>query len=122
MKKTLLLLLLSLFFTGCIERGQTLKPAPIHTTPTVTKAILSNPSVVKSKKSITSPLVKTVPVVNIKPSIKEEKKITEKITMTQKTVKQPDTTNTDDFFGLSEDTKNKISGFFIIIIGIIVLL
>ena len=122
MQKTLLALLMTLLFTGCMERGQSLKPAPVHTLPIKTKPTqtLSKIKPIKLEKS------KVIPASKIPSKLKEQ-------TPAKQTIIKADTADNiskvthtskkdESLFALSDETKNKISGFFIIIIGIIILL
>jgi hypothetical protein len=118
-KNSLLLLLTTLLFTACVERGQTLNPT-INTsmaTPIIHKSQIKTPStksintkkIVKEiKKPIVTKSIKTTPKKNILPTPSTE-------------VKQTAIDN-NDFFTLSDETKNKISGFFVIVIGILILI
>jgi apolipoprotein N-acyltransferase len=126
-KQTTILLLITILFTGCIERGQILKPVKNQTTPirTITKKVkkqtsVSTKKVIKKKKTtITKEVVvqKELPKKDF--SIKPHS-----VTSTSKTIMEPKTEKieTDFFSSISEETKNNISGFFVILIGIIILL
>lgn len=116
MKKLSTLLLLALLFTACTERGYTLKPVTQTTTPK--KTVLNKTKeakVVQKVKKASTITTKTLQVTLEKPTIK--KSIVQPIT-TQK----PTQVKEESFFTLSEETKNKVSGFLILVIGIIILL
>jgi apolipoprotein N-acyltransferase len=126
-KQTTILLLITILFTGCIERGQILKPVKSQTTPitTITKKVKKQISVStkkvinKNKTTITKEVVvqKELPKkdFSIKPN---------KITSASKVIIKPKTEKieTGFFSSLSDETKNNISGFFVMLIGIIILL
>ena len=127
MQKTLLLFILAVFFTGCIERGQNLKPAPVHTQKTVIKKI-PVVSKVESQKVEASKEVTAMPTQTLKKKeleeIKEIKeiKIEKNIDPVVTEVVPTPTKEENNFFILSDETKNRISGFFIIVIGIMILI
>jgi len=126
MQKTLLALLFTLYFTGCAERGQNLEPAPVHATvskntPMVPVKPVAKPiiNVEKSKLKSVAPTSTTLKQENKK--LKPEEERTKVIAPVK--ISQTINTNIDDgFFNLSDETKNNISGFFILVIGIIILL
>ncbi len=134
MQKTLFALFFILYFTGCVERGQLLKPAPVHATVNKHTPIVIVPAkpidkpivnIEKSKiKPIASKSIETSKIIAQKQK-NEEIKPKQKSTKVVSSVKISQTinSNTDDgFFNLSDETKNNISGFFILVIGIIILL
>jgi len=117
-KNSLLLLLITLLFTACVERNQTLK-STINTSmasPIVHKdtcqAKMQSTQKIQTVKEIKKPMdtkpMKIVKKMNTLPVSSTEIK------------KMPIQHN--DFFTLSDETKNKISGFFVIVIGILILI
>ena len=124
-KHSLLLLLMTLLFTACVERNQTLKPN-IHTS--LADPITKNQVTEKSQTN-TNPTLKNrnskQDVVEIKDPLTPK---TVKVSQEKKVIPVPsveaDQTSIEnkDFFTFSDDTKNKISGFFVIIIGILILI
>jgi len=114
MKKMLLTVLFPLLFTGCIERGQNLKPIPVHSIP------LQKNTIKNTKINISTQIKKDI--------IKEGRAILIEVNSTNiappiKKLKQNKThNNNDNIFPLSDESKNRISGFFIIIISIIIFL
>ncbi len=125
-KQATILLFVTILLTGCIERGHILKPTIDQTiTPTLTQEVkektsVSTTKVVKKKKTtiMKKEVVKTeLPKKDL--SIKSNKPTSaSKVIMKPKTEK----IETDFFSSLSDETKNNISGFFVILIGIIILL
>ena len=118
MQKTLLLFILAIFFNGCIERGQNLKPVPVHTPTVVIKQIPVISKVESKKVKVSNDVSPIATQTHIKKQIKIEKNVDTIVSE----VTQPSTKDENNFFTLSDETKNKISGFFIIVIGIIILL
>lgn len=118
MKKTLFLLLLTLLFTGCIERGHMLKPAPVTvaTVATVAPPVKKIPTKTQNTKPKHHSALKSP----VKTKMIPETKVV-KIVSTHTKVESIHTKKEKSFFPLSEETKNRISGFFIIVIGIIIL-
>jgi len=113
----------SLFMTACAERGQDLKPT-INTTMATAiskKSIISEHKVmpkqkIKVKKTFLKKKEKTIVL-----KAKQSKTMQKKISISP--LKQKETkAERDSFFNFDEEIKNKISGFFILIIGIIALL
>jgi len=120
-RNNILLILLTLLFTGCVERGHSLQP--VH------NSSLAKPITNEKKKSVIVPIKKTsINKLNLHTTVKEKAPVVIKQTETKKTVNtvQNDvkkTTITEDtFFTLSHETKNTISGIFVFIIGIMILL
>lgn len=125
-KLTTILLLFALLFTGCLEKGHTLKPIKVETTSDTKnlnkqvkiKTAHSTKKVIKKKQMATSKKV----------LLKEELLKQDNSLKSNKTkvdiIVESDTKKIDNTFfsSISEKTKNNISGFFIIIIGIIILL
>ncbi len=124
MQKLLILLLSILFLNGCVERGYSLQPVKIKTNYTPTKSIHKQPKsmtkkrVSQKKKSIVNPsqpkqkpkAVTPKPVKNV---VKQKR---------QQTQRAKETSQTKPLFTLSEETKNNISGFFIILIALMIFL
>jgi len=126
-KQTTILLLITILFTGCIERGHILKPVKNQTAPstTITKEVkkqtsVSTKKVIEKKKTT---LTKKEVVKKELPKKDFSIKL-HKITSTSKVIIKPETEKieTGFFSSLSDETKNKISGFFVMLIGIIILL
>ena len=121
-KQTTILLFVTILFTGCLEKGHLLKPTKIQTEP---KTKLTH----KVKKQTS---VSTKKVIDKKKTTISKKEVVKKdfsgkphkITSTPKVIIKPETKKieTGFFSSLSNETKNNISGFFVIIIGIIILL
>jgi len=122
MQKILLFLLTTLLFTGCTERGQNLRPAPVHTAPIKIKPIQK----ISKVKPIHFEKSKIVPSPTLSHCLKDTispKKTFINIHRPVKVRQVPSVYVKDEpIFPLSDETKNKISGFFIFIIGIIILL
>jgi len=117
-KNSLLLLLITLLFTACVERGQTLKPT-MNTS-------MASPITQKDKcqtKIQSTQKIQTVKEIK-KPMDTKPIKIVQKTNTlpvsSTKIKKMPIQNN--NFFTLSDETKNKISGFFVIVIGILILI
>ena len=119
MQKILWALLYTLLFTGCLERGYTLKPAPVHKAPIERK----QKQAVPKAKPITVVKSKSIPIPPSRVKINTIK-IDKMIKTTSVQIPHTPTTNvdTESIFSLSEETKRNISGFFILVIGIIILL
>ncbi len=113
------LLIFTLFFTACVERGQVLSPdnSSLICTQKVAQVI---PTKIKEHKKVNT--------VKIKKSIQEDvaknesSLDTETISSIEKSTTDITSIDNDSFFAFTEETKNKISGFFILAIGIIILL
>jgi len=122
-KQTTILLFVTMLLTGCIERGHVLKPTidPTTLTQEVKKQIsISTTKVIKKKKTtITKKEVVKTELHKNDLSLKPNK-----ITSTSKIILKPKTeeVETGFFSSLSDETKNNISGFFVMLIGIIILL
>jgi len=120
-KHIIFLLTFTLFFTACVERGQILSPDNTSLICTQ-KAIQTVPAKTKEKKN------KNLNIVKIKKPIQEnviENKPslhTEIISQIEKSTTNTTSSDNESFFTFTEETKNKISGFFIIAIGIMILL
>jgi len=121
-KQTTILLFVAILFTGCLERGHLLKPTNI---PASEKITLTHK--VKKQTSVSTKKVidKKKTTISKKEVVKKDFSAkSHKITSTPKVIIKPETEKieTDFFSSLSDETKNNISGFFVIIIGIIILL
>lgn len=125
MRNNLLLILLTLLFTACVERGHSLKPvqhSPFAQTMTkeTQKTITSTEKMHRKKVQVHASVKKSTPVVL------EERKVKKSTTVVNIGNRHndiKDTTSTEDnYFTLSDETKNTISGIFVFIIGIIILL
>ena len=125
-KQATILLFVTILLTGCIERGHILKPTIDQTiTPILTQEVkemtsVSTTKVVKKKKiTITKKEVVKTELPKKDLSIKSNK-----ITSASKVIMKPKTEKieTGFFSSLSDETKNNISGFFVMLIGIIILL
>ena len=112
MKKILLALLFALLFTGCIERGENLQPT--YATSEIKLIQLENSNIVLTstlspiKQDTVSPK-ETITKINAPVNISH-------VDIANETVKD------ECIFPLSDETKNQISGFFILVIGVIILL
>ncbi len=124
-KQTTILLFVTMLLTGCIERGHILKPTIDHITPTtLTQEVKKQTSgsttkiIKKNKATIQKEVVKSeLPKKDF--SIKSNKR-----TSALKIVMNPKTEEVETGFlsSISDETKNNISGFFVMLIGIIILL
>jgi len=122
MKKILFALLFTLLFTGCIERGQDLQPTPAHTASIKIKPAQATSEIkpIKFENSKIAP--------NSTLSLKKNDTVSPEETVTKINTSEiiPHTANKnikdEPIFPLTDETKNKISGFFIFVIGIIILL
>lgn len=116
MKKSLLLLLFVFLSTGCLERGYTLKTVPVHaSTINITPAKAINiPSKTEGKK--------VAKELNVLKKSSKNTLNTKTLKSEQKILNEKSMKHNDTLFPLSDETKNKISGFFIILISIIILL
>lgn len=121
-KQTTILLFIAILFTGCIEKGHLLKATKIqaaqkaiHAHKVKKQTSVSTKKVI-DKKKITIPKKEVVK--------KDFSAKSHKITSTPKVIIKPETEKieTGFFSSLSDETKNNISGFFVIVIGIIILL
>ena len=117
-KITTTLLFFTLLFNACAERGTTLTPKSVEQKPVVKKTFIC------TKKSTTyTKKVKTETSKNISSPTKS-------IVVVQKTqakvskspVEEKSPLNDNDLFSFTEDTKNKISGFLIFVIGLMILI
>lgn len=119
MKKTILLLLSTLVFSACVERGSTLQPkSTVETTPIQKmKPIETNTTVVRENNQTTK-------IDTIQKTKAVETNTTEVHENNQTTYIETKTTNFNflDLTNLSHDTKNTLSGMAILIIGLIILL
>ena len=126
-KQTTILLLITMLFTGCIERGHSLKPVKNQIAPSTT--------LTKEVKKQTS--ISTKKVIKKKETTLTKKEVVKKelpkkdfsikpynVTSASKVIVKPKTEKieTGFFSSLSDETKNNISGFFVMLIGIIILL
>jgi len=114
-KQSILLVFFTLVFTACVERGHTPKPA-MNTF--MEKPIIASYSTKKIH-------IKTQPIRKDKtPVISQQTKVLQKSNVIEKPSENINETmnKNNSFFALSDETKNKISGFFVIIIGIIILI
>ena len=120
-KNSLLLLLITLLFTACVERGQTLKPTMNTSMATPITHKHKSQAKIQSTKSIhTKQTVEDMEkLIDTKPIKIVKKEHTIPVSTTE--VKET-TIDNNDFFTLSDETKNKISGFFVIVIGILILI
>lgn len=111
------LLFFALIFTACEERGLSLTPKNIQHKPIEKKinALATNAKVHTTKK-------KHKPVqVNITPKTSDNTLVQKAQANTSKSLSKEKVCQTShDTFTLSDDTKNKISGFFIFLIGLMI--
>jgi len=122
MKKTILLLIFTFLFTACVERGYTPKPInDISMAKPIANQTVKKPTVQTTIKKIEAKTEKK----EIQKIIEvENKKVVEnnKSIIISPTEVKDVHIEEDDLFTFTDETKNRISGFFIIIIGIIILL
>jgi len=118
-RQSIFLLLFTLLFTACVERGQTLKPTVNRS---MSKAIA--PLVLHHSNPKASTMQNKAPKENKLSVISKIEKVPVTTQNTSTTSEEIDeiTHQEDSFFTLSDETKNKISGFFVIVIGIMILI
>ena len=114
MKNTILLLLLTLLLTACVERGYTLKP--INTS--MSKPIIDKPI----HHTITKKPHKMHTLDKRKKHDFSKEKQEKPTIIHHQEIKKTSSTEKNSLFTLTDETKNNISGFFILIIGILILL
>lgn len=119
MRQSIFLLLFTLLFTACVERGQTLKP-------TIKRSVSEPiaPLVLHHSNSKASTIKNKAPKENKISAMSKTEKIsgtTQNMSTLSEEIHEI-THQEDSFFTLSDETKNEISGFFVIIIGIIILI
>lgn len=119
-KQAISLLLLTLIFTGCVERGFTVHPMQTKPAPLMEKASDKTKKCATKKQSIAKKIVKEDKTIAVEPKIESTKEPKMETPIVEKS-EQPNT-ETNSFFTLSDETKNNISGFFIILIGFMILL
>jgi len=125
-KQATILLFVTILLTGCIERGHILKPARNQTiTPTLTlearaQTSVSTTKIIKQNKTI----ITEEEAIKIELPKKDLSVKSNKTIFSEKVIMKPTTekVETDFFSSLSDETKNNISGFFVMIISIIILL
>jgi len=119
MTKIITLLFIALLFTGCVERGSNLTPKPVSQKP-IQKSMPKTPQ----KTSISA-----IHTVHPTQKIKQEKHLSQStithviVQERKKTTITPSvkhTTKHNDGFTFSNETKKKISGFFIFLIGLMI--
>ena len=116
-KITTTLLFFTLLFTACAERGAVLTPKIVKQEPVVKKTFIC-----KKKRATDTKKIKIETTKNISSPTKSyitaipKKQV--KISKSPAAEKNP--INSDDLFSFSEKTKNRISGFFIFVIGLII--
>ena len=118
MKKTILLLLFTLLFTACVERGYT--PKPISTSmakPLTVEEPIVETTIKETEKKSDIKQIKNTPLIEEKKVVQNTTTIETPPTEVKKTIVEE-----DDLFSFTDETKNRISGFFIIVIGILILL
>ncbi len=132
MTKTIIsLLFATLLFTACVERGQVFitKLIPMKSTKSMHKTA-SKTDTFKNKpiKKLTKKLLKVKTVEKVSHNIvvdenKSIKKVSSKLDMnnTIQTQKKKSDENTLFQLPLSDEMKNNISGFFIVMIGLMIL-
>jgi len=114
---TTALLFFTLLFTACAERGTTVTPKNVQQKPiqeeTLTATVNTKVSTVKLKSKKSKTIVSdTKSKCTIVP--KTQTKIS------KSPVKESSSIKNDSFFSLSDETKNKISGFLIFVIGLVI--
>jgi hypothetical protein len=116
-KITTTLLFFSLLFTACAERGSALTPKNVQQKPmqkeTLSPTVKTKVSTVKLKSTKSKTVASTT---------KSKCTVVPKTqTKTSKSsVKESTSIENDSFFSLSDETKNKISGFLIFVIGLVI--
>jgi len=112
------LLLFTLLFTACAERGSTLTPKRIETKPMQIKAVASS---IKMKfSSLTKKQKSKKDIIPPKSNVAAIPKVETKILHAP--FKEKSSSEVKSLFSLhlNDDTKNKISGFFIFVIGVMI--
>jgi len=124
-RQSIFLLLFTLLFTACVERGQTLKPTINRTmSEPIAPLVLHHNNVKKTPSIQKSTIQNNTPKDNKIFIMSKTKKVSESTQNMNISSEELDemTHEKDSFFIWSDETKNKISGFFVIIIGIIILI
>jgi len=121
-QKITLWLLFTLFFTACVERGYAPKPVTnTLSTPIIKKDIKAS---TPTKDTLLLKSVETVKSIVTSKTIEVKVKVKKILKKQVISPERPKATieRKKDIFTLTDETKNKISGFFILIIGLIILL
>jgi len=119
---TTTLLIFTLFFTACAERGSTLTPKNVEQKPILKKTFVCTikPSkkrkIIQKKEKLNIISPKKIQIITV------TKVDTIVIKSTKDTLKKNVSTVDNSLFSFSDDTKNKISGFFIFVIGLMIIL
>jgi len=124
-KQATILLFVTILFTGCTERGPIPKPTIDPITPILIEEVkkqtsVSTTKVIKEEKTT----INKIAVIQTESPKKDLSIKSNKTTSTSKVMMKAKTekVETGFFSSLSDETKNNISGFFVILIGIIILL
>ena len=117
-KITTTLLFFTLLFTACAERGVTLTPKSVEQKPVVKKTFVCRQKSTTDTKKVKTEISKNISSPT-KSSIVTQKTQT-KVSKSPVEEKTPLTDN--NLFSFTEDTKNKISGFLIFVIGLMILI
>jgi len=117
-KITTILLFFTLLFTACAERGTTLTPKSVEQKPVVKKTFIYT-----KKRTTDTKKVKTETVKNIASPTKSIVVVQNtKVKVLKSPIEEKSPLNDNDLFSFSEDTKNKISGFLIFVISLMILI
>ncbi len=118
-KITTTLLFFTLLFTACVERGTTLTPKNVQQKPVVKKTFICTKIRITDTKKMKIETAKNI-FLPTKSNI-IAMPTTQKIVSTFP-AEEKNSNNNNNLFSFTEDTKNKISGFFIFVIGLMILI
>jgi len=114
-KITTTLLFFTLLFTACAERGSTLTPKCIQQKPIQKKSVTTNKKTKVSKTKNQTSKITTIPAKsNIAIIPNRQTKVSES-PIIEKTI-----TEENSLFSFSDETKNRISGLLIFVIGLMI--
>jgi len=118
-KQATILLFITILFTGCLEKGHILKPTKEQRTENTTL----NEEVKKQTSVLTKKIIKKKKTTITKKELVQKELSKETTSVSKVIIKQKtEKVETGFFSSLSDETKNNISGFVIMLIGIIILL
>ena len=115
------LLFFTLLFTACAERGHTPKPVVQEPVTEVAKAVKTKLSTIEKTSVSSSSKPETIKVKASTESVTLVETLKERSTATA-TITPEVKSEEESFFTLSHENKKTISGIFIVIIGILILL
>ena len=114
-KITTTLLFFTLLFTACAERGTTLTPKSVEQKPAVKKTFICTKKSTTDTKRVQSETSK-----NVSSHVKSIVVVQKTQVEVSKSSERKTSTNNNDLFSFTEDTKNKISGFLVFLIGVMI--